>query len=383
MLLGTQIKNRLFTFIMEGIVIALPCFIVYLVEVKQSYVLLLGVLPLIWWRIWNNSQYFLERYYKEINYNTYKQAWDSLPIPVAIANDKQEIILINEAMYGFMMKHLQQKFRSIKKLWQSLEQPKSYNICVTKEYGKLILKLSEGSTYWAELEPFRFEGESYVQLTLTDISHQELQYDKDIDFLKDKEKSEGLLQLLNNLEEIKRQEVAEEIHGRLHDFMGQRIAILQRLLSEKDTEDYIRLVPMLENVLQDMRTAALQSPQLQLTNIVSSFRTMGLNLKVEGNLPERQDWAQCFVNMIREGATNAVRHGEATEVEVAIKQQPTGAQITVASNGKVPTSFEKGKGLQGITKSFDALGGNLDIVIEDTFILKGRVGAFADEAINS
>jgi len=377
LLLSTEIKHRWKTFAIEGMVIALTGFIVYLVEANYSYVFTLFVLPFIWWRIWNNIHYFQQPYYDEINYNTYKQAWNALQIPVAIANENQEIILVNEAMYQFINVNLRKKFRSMKKLWDNLEKPDNEALLVHKEQGKLVLQLPNGESYWAELENFKLEGVNYMQLTLTDISGKALGRSFNAST-----EGQGLQQLLNNLEEIKRQEVAEEIHGRLHDFMGQRIAILQRLLSEKDFTNYSKLVPMLESVLQDMRTADLQTPQEQLENIMTSFATMGLKLRLKGKLPERQDWAQCFVNMIREGATNAVRHGEATTVEVTIKQEPLASEITIASNGKVPEVVEKGKGLQGLEKAFFALGGELNVIIGDEFILEGRVGVKDNEAFS-
>lgn len=376
LLLSIHITNKWKTYTTEGIIITVPMIIIYLVGNNYSYVYLLFFLPFIWWRIWNNIQYFRQNYYNEINYNTFKMAWDSLPIPVAIANERKEIILINEPMYQFMLTFLKRKYRNIQRLWDSLENPDSEAFRVNKEQGHLIIELPQGESYWAEMEYFELDKENYMQLTLTSISKQQI--GESLPLLLSNEGC-GLQQLLINLEEIKRQEVAEEIHGRLHDFMGQRIAILQRLLSEKDNADYSKLVPMLENVLQDMRTAALQTPEEQLQNIITSFHTMGLDLRLTGKLPERLDWAQCFVNMVREGATNAVRHGEATIVEVTIEQQNLGAQISIVSNGSIPVSIEKGKGLQGIEKALKSLGGTLEIILNEDFILRGRVGLNINE----
>jgi len=288
-LFNVSTKQKLRTFFVEGLIVSLLVLLAYRVEHNYSYVLFVLALPLIWWHIGENYKNFQKNVYDDINYNTYKQAWDSLPVPVAIANDKYEIILLNESMYSFIATHLHRKIRSVKKLWESLELSAGDSYSVTKEAGRMVLQEKNGTIYWAELESFSLEGKNYWQLTLTDILQQDMLLHKErVRNIMDEER-QGLVRLLNNFEEIKRQEVAEELHGRLHDFMGQRIAILQRLLSEKDNLDCAQLYPLLENVLQDMRTASFQSNEQQLQNIIDSFTCMGIRLNVKGKLPQKEE----------------------------------------------------------------------------------------------
>lgn len=383
LLFSIALEQKAKRFVQEGLILIGLLALAYLVEKNYSYLVFSFGLPFVWYRIWKNSNSIRKLVYNDINYNTYKQAWDSLPIPVAIANNQKELILINSAMFDFFSNQLHKKMRNLDRLWRYLENPSNNRFKVTKKAGRLVLQLNDGSVYWAELENFSLEGEKYWQLTLTDITNQDKLLARErVNNVLDEEKV-GLSQLLANLEEIKRQEVAEEIHGRVHDFMGQRIAALQRLLSAGDNIDASQLQPILNNVLQDMRISTLQTTQEQLNNIVESFSSMGLSLKIQGCLPERQDWALCFVNMIREGATNAVRHGEATEVEVELGAAEESAYIRITSNGKVPVNLEKGKGLQGMEKSLQELNGHLNIEITDKFILVGEVGVKLNEDTNS
>jgi len=207
LLFSVELKNKWRTFMMEGIVIAIPCLLLFLVDVNYSYTFMLCILPLIWWRIWDNTQNFKRLYYDNINYNTYKQAWDALPIPVAIADEQKEIILLNREMHMFIKNNLHIKVRNLQTLWQHLEAPTDNSINVIKEQGHLVLQLPNGQDYWAELESFSLEGILYFQLTLTDISQQERKIASERTYISLDNEMQGLNQLLNNLDEIKKQEM--------------------------------------------------------------------------------------------------------------------------------------------------------------------------------
>lgn len=297
---------------------------------------------------------------------TYKEAWDTLTIPVAIADEKQQLILVNQAMHAFLAEYLHRKVRTMQALWQNLQEPQQADFTAREEAGRLVLELPNHTVYWAELSNFVLQNKNYMQLTLTPLEKQDTGWSGAAP-------SQDLTRLLSSLEEFKRQEVTEELHGRVHDFMGQRMAVLERFLSQ-DVTDYEQLVPLLENVLQDMRQTEVQSCALQLQNILASCASMGLHVSIKGNLPARQDWAQCFVNILREGITNAVRHGNATEIQITIAQEEKSARIEITSNGQVPQELQKGKGLAGMEKALQALHGSLKIILTDKFILVGEVG---------
>ena len=59
---------------------------------------------------------------------------------------------------------------------------------------------------------------------------------------------------LDNLEALKRQQTLAEVTSQIHDVLGQRITILQQLLNNKDTQNYADMIPLLQNLAQDIRT---------------------------------------------------------------------------------------------------------------------------------
>ena len=72
------------------------------------------------------------------------------------------------------------------------------------------------------------------------------------------------------------------------------------------------------------------------------------------------DVARCFVAIVREAATNTVRHSDATSIEVRVSEYPGLFQLVVQDNGsKAPSSEGSGMGLQTMDDRVRALGGTL------------------------
>jgi len=64
--------------------------------------------------------------------------------------------------------------------------------------------------------------------------------------------------------------------------------------------------------------------------------------------------------VIQESITNSVRHGQAGEIEIAIKQEKNMLQLYIADNGIGCTNIKKGYGMQGIRERIESLNGNAE-----------------------
>lgn len=72
--------------------------------------------------------------------------------------------------------------------------------------------------------------------------------------------------------------------------------------------------------------------------------------------------ARCFVSIVREAATNTVRHSDATSIEVQVREYPGLFQLVVQDNGSRKDGAESavaGMGLQAMEDRVRALGGTL------------------------
>ena len=62
---------------------------------------------------------------------------------------------------------------------------------------------------------------------------------------------------------------------------------------------------------------------------------------------------------IQESITNSIRHGQASEIEITIKQENNTLQLCIADNGRGCSNIKKGYGMQGISERIESLNGNV------------------------
>ncbi len=76
-------------------------------------------------------------------------------------------------------------------------------------------------------------------------------------------------------------------------------------------------------------------------------------------LPPAVDHAAYRV--VQEALTNAVRHTDATEIEVCLRHDRHGMEITVTDNGTSTDEAVEGQGIRGMRERVRALGGTTSI----------------------
>ncbi|ONI84485.1 hypothetical protein ALI144C_15165 [Actinosynnema sp. ALI-1.44] len=69
---------------------------------------------------------------------------------------------------------------------------------------------------------------------------------------------------------------------------------------------------------------------------------------------------QAAYRIVQEALTNAVRHSDATRIDVRLRQERETLTVSVADNGTA-ASFVEGNGIRGIRERVDLLGGNIHI----------------------
>ena len=330
---------------------------------------------LIFLRTWWIRPRLKQRQAQEIGLNSIKEALDQLGTGVAFAENNGAIVLTNRAMLDFMGRFLPKRYQDIRELWDALQPSSAVSPLQKKKLlGQMLLREKNGKSYLAALEPLASGQVPLWQLTLADITEEDninrkLQ-DQNKHLL---EECGALRQVLANLEAVKRQQVATELRFKVHDLLGQRIAFLQQVLNNVKP-DYARVVPLLENLLRDWREAPEETPRQNLNNLRSVYCNIGINFWVEGALPEDGPVAAVFVNIIREAATNAVRHGRADTIKVNFIRGGNREILEITNNGLTPEGkLIFGTGLKGMKMRLDRIGGIMKITTKPVFTLRAEV----------
>lgn len=72
--------------------------------------------------------------------------------------------------------------------------------------------------------------------------------------------------------------------------------------------------------------------------------------------------AETLLRCTQEAITNALRHGRATTIRVALQRIDGALTMSIANDGPVPARIDFGNGLTGMRERLDAVGGTLEIV---------------------
>ncbi|MBR1581850.1 MAG: hypothetical protein IJ656_02350 [Bacilli bacterium] len=280
-----------------------------------------------------------------------KYALDELNEGVIFANTFHQIIYINKSMINLLS---ELDINSYEKI----------NIIYKQLLDKSSRKISEHD-FVIEIDnvPYRFMiSNDLGQVTAFDVSKEEL-------LLKQEESNketlsnlnENLKEQLSNVDKIQKEKELLNVKGYIHDSLAQKLSILHMtLLMDKSTDlKEIKKLLLDLNISKDLK-------QDNLSYLKDLLKDIGVTLTIEGDLPKDMSTSSLFVKAIKECSTNAIRHGNAKNINVLIRDK--GLEIT--NDGFVPNEIIFGNGLKSINIEAEQLGYEVVIDLSKGFTVK-------------
>ena len=100
---------------------------------------------------------------------------------------------------------------------------------------------------------------------------------------------------------------------------------------------------------------------------------MGIVISVEGPLPCRPEVAIAFVDVVREAATNAAKHGQAHRVDVRLGESSGCYTLSVQNDGAAALGeVHEGTGFPSMRQTLARVGGTLSIVSTSPFTIEAQ-----------
>lgn len=292
-----------------------------------------------------------------INYYSLKEALDGLKTAVMFES-KFNVVYENLAMKNLLEKLKIKQNQSSFEIWQSLKSRENskiideQNILVfldKKVYSFSIIKQSKTQIYAFDI--------TKEYLTTTEIENKQNEL---------KTKQTEILQMIENLDEIERQREVLSLKSKLHDIIGQRLFILHHILDviDEKTFNLNSVKSLLKTMLDEIDNEDISEAQNLQNSIVTAFEMIGFNIEISGEIPKETPKAKALIKIIRECATNAIRHANATKLFVKIANE----KIEISNNGKFNAkTFDEGTGIQGMRLNAAELGGELALSTQNSF----------------
>lgn len=292
-----------------------------------------------------------------INYYSLKEALDELKTAVMFESEFN-VVYENLAMKNLLEKLEINKNKSSFEIWQNLKLRKSSKIV---DEQNMLVFLDE------KVYSFSIIQHSKIQIYAFDITKEyltTLEIENKQSELKVKQFE--ILKMIENLDEIERQKEVLILKSKLHDIIGQRLFILHHVLDSIDekTFDLNNIKNMLKTMIGEIDNDEFFETKNMQNSIITAFEMIGFNIIVSGEMPKEMQKAKAVVKIIRECATNAIRHANATKLFVKISDK----KIEISDNGKLTnqTSTES-TGIKGMRINAKMLGGELFINNDNGF----------------
>ncbi|MBP5444783.1 MAG: hypothetical protein J6Y28_01295 [Acholeplasmatales bacterium] len=289
---------------------------------------------------------------KTINNLSIKEALDSLPIGICFANKKNRIIFNNKTMINILNYNGIESRIKIIDLWDEI---KSKDFIFDDENTGLLKYNDE--TFMVVLDK---ANDLEYQIKATNISAEYEIIDEILQAnqtLEEQEKS--LKDYIVKIEEIERQKSLLRVKGRIHDVFAQRLSIIHQYLDNEDIQNISN--EEIKKLLIDMTKDIKEENELNYdeikNNIISSYALIGMKIDFVGDFNDKEG-QNAILKIVREAATNALRHGGASELKV----EYTNGIITITNNGVEPNVIKEGNGIKNM--KFIAKENKLDLQIE-------------------
>lgn len=175
-----------------------------------------------------------------------------------------------------------------------------------------------------------------------------------------------------------RNRISRDIHDNVGHLLSRSLLQIGALLAinkDEDTKESLRLVKetlseamtSIRNSVHDLHEESIDLHD-EVQKLVDSFKfcPVKLDYDVEANLEKSIKY--CFIAVTKEALSNIMKHSNATEASVIVRQHPALYQLVIQDNGaKSSYNSENGIGLKNISDRVDAVGGNVNISTDRGF----------------
>lgn len=300
-------------------------------------------------------------------------AINSLDTGILFAKNNGQTLLSNYKIKSLMMTITGKVFRDANNFYKALESDEYEDLYTKSEVdGNVVYLLADDTAWMFARSNITIKKKNYKHISATNISNmwkmtEKLQNQKEILEIK----SDQLKTTISNLYLISQTKELEKAKIRTHNLLGQRLSVLLRMIQNDDKLDYKLLMQLSDGLIEQLKEENSEiTPKEELENIFNIFAAIGVEIHFTGILPKNDQESKLFIDIIREGCTNAVRHGLATEIKINSTLINDSYNLKITNEGyTVKNPIIPGGGIKAINKKLTDLGGNLEIESYPLFML--------------
>ena len=312
--------------------------------------------------------------YRVIDRNSIKEAMDLLPAAVCYFTENGMVKLCNLQMYRLFYGLAQSDLQSLAELRAALAGCDAHTGVIKLSGDEPVYLFPSGKAWlYTESNVRMQDGSAYTEAIFYDVSElYEKRLEIEAQTKKLKELGKNIRALSENVVAMTKEEEMLSFKTALHDRMGAGlVAARQALLQNRPTDE-------LDALIRDwQRSVALVkqdndalSDRSELAELMRDAAAIGVDIRIDGELPQDANTLGVFLGALRESLTNCVRHANGTELRASVMRNDESDTLIITNNGRPPKEqiIPRG-GLANLAKRVSRLGGTIDIQSLPEFVL--------------
>ncbi|HHT97804.1 MAG TPA: hypothetical protein GXZ90_07920 [Clostridiales bacterium] len=300
-------------------------------------------------------------------------AIDTLHTGVLFSEEDGHILLSNHQMQNLMNDITGKVFRNAIQFYDMLVSGKFKSRYTKAELdGQMVYLLPDGAAWMFTKTNILFQMKNYIHISVTDVSKLwTLTVKLQLQNQEISDKSNDLKKTIANLHILSQEKEIENAKMRAHNILGQRLTVILRIIQNDHNLDYDLLTSLSKGLLAELKAEQTKIRAIdEIKNIQEIFAAIGVDVNFEGELLNDDQQTYFLVDIIREGCTNAVRHGLATQINIKIEYKNGFYNLTINNNGYITTiPITLGSGIGVMKKKLENQGGKLTITHRPLFEL--------------
>ncbi len=184
--------------------------------------------------------------------------------------------------------------------------------------------------------------------------------------------NKALKEYVNNIKEIEKENIILQTKSNYHNILGERVSIIQCILNNYFSEDNFDMKSFKEKLIINLDEISKETTndfKTEFNNLVKTFEMAGFNIILSTNIDDIS-LLNCkeFLDIVRECATNSLRHARANKLFVNIKINKVAIKINIFDNKKlVIETLKESTGLFSIRENVKSMNGDIEIQFLDGF----------------
>ncbi|NMA67229.1 MAG: two-component sensor histidine kinase [Clostridiaceae bacterium] len=175
-----------------------------------------------------------------------------------------------------------------------------------------------------------------------------------------------------------RKRIAREIHDNVGHLLSSAIlqsgALITTVKDENIKKHILSLKDTLTKAMNSIRASVHNLHEesvdlkVQIEELINNFTFCNISLEYSVYDNPEKKIKYCFISIIKEALANIIKHSNATDASIIIREHPALYQLIIRDNGDVKGyNSEEGLGIKNMIDRVNSLKGNINIMTQNGF----------------